>query len=518
MADKKDKLNSEAPQNEIADEMEELAKVFKEELEKAKAEAKEKSFDIDSLEVDGYNPREVSVSKKEKDKKKKKDEKPELCEYCNQKPQEPGSKYCAECEELLEKYPLDYKGIIAAVAVICIAVAAVFCFAVNVPIFSAMMQGDKAADEGKLYTAMAKYDEAVQYVNNLGSNKSYINLYAKRAVVNYNMVNMNSAITEIDENIPESVLKLPTFKKLNDILDETERMQASAIIIQEHLSSYPEVIDEENYNAIIKELDSLVGKKIYITKDGKYHDETQKDFKPDGSETVYICDEGWIYMYKYAAAQSANKDEKIIASFLQKCADSSDYLNTLAGGLLATTYAGIGEYDKAEALAKKLHEKNQESIEYQMILSAVYRYRDKDYKKAIAICDEGEAVLQKLPNSEYYLVKYGYMVQLQKTLSLIMLDENDSAYDEITEVYWILYNSNMLTAQVRDLYAMLAIETGDEETYKALEEEIKSAREDLILTGQEASEEIDFGQDVKDLQDGKLTLKEIAASGRYDLV
>ncbi len=501
MDDNKEKVTPETPEEAIKDEMEELAKVFKEELEKAKAEAENESEDVERLEVDGYNPREVSVEEKAE-----KAEEKELCVYCGEKEAEKNG-YCVECEKLLTKYPYDYRGIIAVIATICITVAAIFCFAVNVPIFASMVEGDRAANDGQLYTAMNKYDSAVKYVTNSGSEKTYINLFAKRAVINFKMVNMNSAITEIDENIPESALKLLTFKKLNDILDETERMQASAMVAQQHIAKYPSEITKDVYEEIIKELDSLSGKKIYI-KDSVYHDETETDYTPDGTETVIICDDGWLNMYKYAAAQEVGAEPEVIAGYLQVCADSSEYMKTLVGSLLATTYAGMGEYEKAEELANELREINSEASDSYMVMAVIQRYRDKNYDMAVATCDKGLKVLDEVAEGGVYVIQYGYMLQIQKALSLIMLEDYEYAYETITEAYDNLSMTNGLTVQIRDLYALLALENSDEETFKTLKDEIDAYGDSSIA----------FTDDVKDYQSGKITLKEIAESGRYDLI
>lgn len=507
MDENKEKLSGLSPEDteSIQDEMEELAKVFKEELDKAKSEAESLSEGLENLQIEGYNPQKVTFGEKPKAFTEKK-----LCEYCGERPagtdKDPDSSYCSECEHTLEEYPYDYKGVIAAIVTVCIAVAAIFCFALNVPIFSAMKQGDKAVNEGRLYSAMNKYDEAVRLAENSGSEKTYINLYAKRAITNFSMVNMNSAVTEIDENIPDFVLKLLTFKKLDNILDETERMQASAIIAQQHIANYPDVT-EENYGDMIADLDNLSGKKIYI-KGTEYHDETEKDFTPDGTETVYICDDGWLNMYKYAAAQELKKDPEIIAGFLQACADSSEYMKTLVGSLLASTYAGMGEYDKAKTIADELKAINNESAEWYMVESLLYRYRDNDYEKALNTCDAGLKMLSELPDGKNFVMRYGYMLQIQQALNYVMQDENDLAYQAVTEAYDNLSLTNGLTIPVRDLYAMLAHATGDKEAFEALELEIDAFGEEAYA----------FSKDVTDYTSGKVTLKEIAESGRYDII
>ena len=500
----------------IHEEMEELARVFKEELDKAKKEAENDLLEPEKLEVEGYNPQAVSVENKESLIFEE-----QLCEYCGEKPRgtekNPHSPYCERCESVLEKYPYDLTGIIIAFVTFCITIGAIVLFALNVPAFTAAKEGDKAVEEGRLYTALEKYSDAIvksnlkEYYGDQGQKttkeKTCYNLHAKSAMTYFKLVSMNSAITQIDENIPDFVLKLPAFKKLNDeVLEQSEIMQASALVAQQHLAKYPDVTTE-NYDKIINELENLVGKKVYI-KGSEYHDETEKDFTPDGTETVYICDEGWIRMYQYAAAQQVGKDQKTIAGYLQKCADTSDYMWTLVSSLLASTYAGTGEYEKAEEILAKMKENNIESSEWYMVQSLIYRYRDKDYDAAQKICDEGLEMLVNLPNGEFYLMQYGSMLQIQKTLNYIMQDEIKLAYDTVSATYEEATLSGGLTIQIRDLYAMLAYATGDTEVFEGLEKEIQLYGDDSIA----------FTSDVTDFKDGKLTLKEIAESGRYDLI
>ena len=79
MDENKEKLTGSSPDAEnIKDEMEELAKVFKEELDKAKKEAENEASGFENLEIDGYNPQTVSLGEK------KTISEDELCEYCGE--------------------------------------------------------------------------------------------------------------------------------------------------------------------------------------------------------------------------------------------------------------------------------------------------------------------------------------------------------------------------------------------------------------------------------------------------
>lgn len=507
MDENKEKLSGsdEETVDPIHEEMEELARVFKKELDKAREEAENKPSGFENLQVEGYNPQTVSRKEKKVDSDEEK-----LCEYCGEKPRgtekNPNSPYCERCESALEKYPYDYRGIIVAIITLCVTIGAIFLFAINVPVFSMAKQGDKAVEEGRLFTALNKYDNAIEYSENISKKSSCFNLHAKRVSVNYTLVKMDSAITEIDEDIPEKLLKLPTFKNLNVVLEESERMQASTIIVRQHLGDETN-ITWKNYDEIVNKLEGLVGKKIYI-KGTEYHYETEKDFTPDGTETVYTIDEGWIRMFQYYVAQQVGKDEKTLIYYLQKSSDSSAYMNRLVAPMLASSYVGIGEYEKAEEILANIKEFNVESAEWYMVESLLYRYRDKNYAAAQQSCDRGLKMLSGLPNGEGYVMQYGYMLQIQQVLNYIMQDEIDLAYDTMTDIYDNAFATGGLTIQMRDLYAVLAYSTGDTEVFEALEKEISSYGDDSIA----------FTSDVTDFKAGKITLKEIAESGRYDLV
>lgn len=502
----KDKLSGTEPENSASDykeEMEELARVFKEELDKAVKDAQEAAVmdDIDKIEVEGYDPKALS---RDGDKDEKKEE---LCECCGVRPRgtekDPDSPFCSECEGLLEKYPYDYKGIIGLIIAVGVALCAIVLFAINLPVFANMKQGDKALGDGRLYTALAKYERAFSAAD--GAEKDMYNLYAKRATAEYKILDMSSAITDIDENIPEAVRRLPSFGRIRAMFENITTMQVSTAAIQTHLNNVS-IITNENYGEVIDLLDSLSGKKIY-EKDGTVHDETDGSYTPDGTENEYVYDEGWLNIYKYSVAQYCEEDDSIIIPFLEKAAESSDYLDRLVSPLLASTYVGVGDYEKAAQLAEKIREHNAEGADYYMVTSMLYRYRDKDYQKGIDICVQGLDMLKNLANGDEIAAQMGYTLSMQKALNYIMLGDAASAYDAAKECFDYQNEAYNLTVQARDMYAILALANGDKDTFAMLEEEID-----------EYEDAIEFSSDVTDYKDGKVTLEELAQSGRYDLL
>lgn len=501
MDENKEKLTG-TPDDELKNEMEDLARIFKEELDKAVKDAETAAeADSTSLEVEGYDPRAVS-------RKAKKKEAVTLCEICGQRPcgteKNPDSPYCKDCEELLEKYPYDWKGVVAVIACVCIAVAAVFLFALDTPVFSTMKHGDEAYKNNQLYSARAEYDKALNFLEEEDYGKN-LSLHAKDALLNYDLLDRESALTTINTYFNDTLLKLPAYKDLGETEEKIASLQATASAIQTHLYNY-EAITDNNYQEVIDMLSSLSGKKIYVKND-MCHDELDEDYTPDGTERVYTYDEGWLYLYKYSVAVEAGKSEKEFVEFIEKAAEYES-LDTLVTPLLAATYVGIGEYEKAEELADKIRELNAESIDYHLIHILAYRYRDGNYKKAIAICDNGLDLLAGLDNATELLPSYGYILELQKSINYIMLEDYEKAYNAVKQCYEYQSQFGSIDIQIRDLYAMLALQTGDKATFESFEAEIAEA----------GSYATPFTDDVTAYREGKKTLQEIVMDGGYDLL
>lgn len=499
MSNKKN-LNNES--NDYRAEMEELARIFKEELDKTIEESESTETETE-YEVEGYK---VTMGEQKPVEEFSEDE---LCECCGEKARgtekNPDSPFCSDCEAILEKYPYDWKGATTAIVTLFVTLAAIICFIANVPIFSYTVEAEKAFNEGNLFTANQKFNKALEKIDK-EDDGAYLNIYEKRILLNYNLLDMDSVLNDTEAYFSDFAKKLPMYKDIAEIEEELMKMQASVLVIQDTLSQYTDISDK-NYDEIIGALDALSGKKIYV-KGSSYHLEGEEGFTPTGKEDIYVCSDAWIDMYKYSAAQYLEKDGKIIAGYLSDAAEKSDYVAALVNPLLAATYVGIGEYDKAEALLPGIKEANKENADYYMVESMLYRYRDKDYQKGIDTCVKGLNMLSKIPDSSDMVAQVGYVLSMQKTLNYIMLKDYKSAYASAKECYSYQSETYSVSLQVRDMYAMLAIETGDYDTFETLEEEIATYGESSA----------GFSQDVKDYKAGKVTLQELAMNGGYDLL
>ena len=161
MSDKK-KLDGNTPESEnYRDEMDELVRIFREELGKAQEEAEqEELLEEEILEVQGYDPKAVSLDSS----RKRESDYENLCDCCGERPRgtkkNPDSIFCEECEAILEKYPYDWKGLVTIILVLGVMIFGAINFAIDTPAFSHMKNGDKFLSEKKYYSAVTEYENA----------------------------------------------------------------------------------------------------------------------------------------------------------------------------------------------------------------------------------------------------------------------------------------------------------------------------------------------------------------------
>ncbi len=511
MSDKKEKN----PKSPYSDEMDELVRVFKEELDKAVAEA-EAEDTTEEYDVEGYNPKEVSRDKSKKKKAPSYSE-DELCECCGERPRgtekNPDSLYCEECEAILEKYPYDWKGLVAIVAMLGVVITAIICFAINMPIFANMQKGDRYAKENKLFSAMTYYDLAKTHstdnTETPSTTKAIPALYAKRIAVEYKLLYMDMVITEYEAYIPEGIRNFPQFKEATAAYNDIHQMMGSVSIIERVSNGYAS-IDDIDYDKAMAEYDALIGKTVY-EQNGNFFLEGDEGFVKDENTISFPISAQWINIYKYSMAVAKEKDEQELIKHLEAANKDSDYLQRFISPLLASTYIGVGEYAKAEPLIELVKTHNAEGVDYHMLTAMMYRCRDGEYQKGIDVCVEGLNMLSRLYDTN--LVAYiGHVLSMQKTLCFIMLKDYESAYNSAVECYSYSSETGTAISQAKDLYAILALATNRDDVYETLKAEIENLKE--------VSPEnvIDFSSDVSDYKAGKITLEEIVKSGRYDLI
>lgn len=516
------------PQNDgsVREEMEELARIFREELGKAREEAEkaenetEPATDIDGLnnsyEVEGY-----AVTTGEKSNTSPE----EMCECCGERPKgterDPNSPFCKECAAIMEKYPYDWKGIIMLLAALAVMFISLVTLIEIIPIFSSMYRGNEAVKDNKLYTALSYYSEAEQYIDNEIS-LEFKNLRRNETILFYRFGNdewveknfgnpaILCALTLIEDTYDGNNFHDRNISEIFNVITAT---RANILM----LGSYEdEIKSDSDYTKLIEKYESLIGKSIYITDTDNLDSSTVFDSldesrKPSGSETVVPYDEGWIRFYQYVIAESQNKTEDM-ALYLKKAADASTVYETYSDLFFARFCLNNKNYEQAETVIKRMGTKNSESVIYHALLSKLYRNRDKNYSAAKEVCLTG---LEKVAASykSYDLIAYaGSYLCIEKSLNFIMLKDYQSAYESAKEA--VSYQNEFYgstTPYARDLYAILALAVNDTEKYDELAKEVA---ENVEAYGKE----YDFSSYVYDYKDSKISLEEIVTSGHFDVI
>lgn len=515
------------PENEssVHDEMEELARIFREELGKAKEEAEkaeneadaEATTDIDALNS-GYEVEGYAVTTGEKVNTKPE----EMCECCGERPRgterDPNSPFCEECAAIMEKYPYDWKGILMLIAALAVMFVSMVTFIQIAPIFSSTYRGDKAVSDKKLYTALSYYSEAETYASENEISLDFKNLRKSEIILfnefgvdewvekNFGNASILCALTLIENTYDVNSIH---DKQIADIYKSLIGARASILM----LGTY-EGDENSKYEDIKATFESLVGKKIYISNllnmdATTVHDELDESYTPTGEETVVTYDEGWIRFYQYLLAESEKKTEDMAVALEKANSVSTDY-EIYTAPFLVQRYFDSGDYGKAEELIRRMGEKNSESVLYHELLSMLYRYRDKNYSAAKEVSVTGIEIMKSAYNGDDLIAYAGSSLSMQKTLNLIMLKDYEGAYSSAEEC--CSYQGEFYgytTNEARDLYAILALATNNTEKYDEIAKDVAS---NVELYGKE----YDFSSDVSDYKNNKISLEEIAMSGRYD--
>ena len=121
-------------------------------------------------------------------------------------------------------------------------------------------------------------------------------------------------------------------------------------------------------------------------------------------------------------------------------------------------------------------------------------------------------MLYSLTNGGEVYDQLGYILLMQASLNLVMQAESltgTQRTDKLDEAFQAANQAASLSslAEARDLHVILGLALNNTEPYDAISEEIEMYGDDAIP----------FSEDVANFKDGKITLSEIAMSGRYDL-
>lgn len=504
MDDQKEKKNAmpdAAPENEAAkaeeqaihDEMEDLAKVFQEELDRAKAEAAEVANTVPEepeILIQGLDdlpdPAEEIQAQEDEETEK------EPCACCGEHPagthNDPNSPYCETCDTGLRHYPFDFVNILLVLAVLCFVFYGGYVFADHTQVFSEVHKADTLARQNKLYSALDAYSTAANTMVNQHINGEMV--YKREILLAYRLGGIN-IMQDPAENIKSWEMSLPHFRSLRLALDDAEAFLATTDAANAILAPYDTTKAEDiPYDDLIAQLDALKDQTITTTEAASDTD-TESETTTAASGYTPKAEKysaAMLAFFKYQTALICEKDMETQLAFAEEIREYGPQYPWLYGAILGDLYARSGK--DVEPICQLLEAENAED-DTPALLRAIVKRMNGDYDGAIAICEE-KLEAQSSISSEFYR---------QEGLCYLAKGDYETAYSRVNEGF---QNTTYPSMQYCNTLALCAAAAGQTDAYDEIDELFQSS-------GYTISAE------VSGYKNGTVTLESILLEGDFDV-
>lgn len=478
----------------IHDEMEDLAKVFQEELDRAKAEAAEVANTVPEepeILIQGLDDLPNPAEEKAEDEEEE-GERP-LCACCEEHPagtrENPDSPYCETCDTGLRHYPFDFVNILLVLAVLVFTFYGCYVFAGHTQVFTEVHKADSLAKQNKLYSALDAYSTAANTMVNQHINGELV--YKREILVAYRLGGINM-MQEPAENIKFWEMALPHFRSLRLALDEAESFLATVDAANAILAPYDTAKAEDiPYDDLIAQLDALKDEAVTeTTTEGvtDLQEETTTTEAAGYTPKASKYNAAMLAFFKYQTALICEKDMATQLQFAEEIREYGEEYPWLYGAILGDLYARSGK--DVEPICKILEADNVED-DTPALLRAIAKRMNGDYDGAIALCEE-KLEAQSSLSSEFYR---------QEGLCYLLKGDYDTAYSQVNAGF---QNSTYPSMQYCNTLALCAAAAGQTDAYNEVDELFQSS-------GYTISTE------VANYKNGTATLESILLEGDYDV-
>ena len=358
------------PSQELNEELENIAELFRTELAKAKENAENEQDASDesadeSNQADEGEPTEADEI--------------ELCACCGEEPKPENGEYCEKCIENMRKCPLGFSSILIAVLVAVMACVSVVTFFQDVEGYAYSYEAKKNKADGFLNSALEKYDEGIAFFK---SKKVFPkNLYLESAeVVARTMSDGTSSMTDVSQRVAEGLSNsnpdLFIYKNSVALRDENMVLYGTMKTFYDVMNNaqYSDSGDS-SYDSVMAQIEALIGTELSVKSiDNK-------------TEKIFIADEGMLrfcqYMFAYTSGETkdAEKYLKMVYELKPDCVWLYAYE-------LAFTDLRNGNIEEAKELAAAIYENNKEESDSYCLNSAIARVSG-DLEGAIQFADKG---------------------------------------------------------------------------------------------------------------------------------
>lgn len=471
----------------LHDELEDLAKVFQEELDRAKAEARavaengteEPEILIQGLEDLSEHPAHTQSVTEESIPEE------ELCECCGEKrrgtAKNPNSAFCEECDVGLRHYPFDWVNVLLALAAICLVFFGGYVFAVHTEGFAAVCKADALQRENKMYSALDAYADAAAKLESQNINAE--NVYKREILLAASLGYVNG-IDEPAQNIQSWEMSLPHFFKVRRALLSGAEFTETVSAAEELLIPYQTLSsDQIPYDDLLAKLEAL---KTQAVPESAENGQTASKKGYQAKAKQYSVP--GVLFYQYYLALLCEKSPEVQIEFLEALRDTAPQEVWLYGQFLGELYAKTGR--DVEPVCKLIEEKNAEDGAPALIRVISMRMQEQ-YDEAIALC-ETQIEAGNENSSELYR---------QMGLCYLAKGENESAYTAVNNGF---QSSSRPSIQTCNTLALCALAAGQTDAFS----EVKELLENSGFT---------LSNEVTQYQSGTLTVEQILKEGDCDV-
>lgn len=471
----------------LHDELEDLAKVFQEELDRAKAEAREVAeHGVEEPEILIQGLEDLSEHPADRESVTEEavpDE--ELCECCGERRRgtlnNPHSAYCEECDAGLRHYPFDWLNVLIALAAICLVFVGGYVFATHTEGFTAVCKAEALRRENKMYSALDAYADALSV---LESNKINAENVYKREILTASSLGIIAGIEEPAQHIQGWEMALPHFYKVKRALQNGAEFSATVTAAEEILSPYKTMAPEKiPYDEALAQLEAL--KTAEVPADSANTKSASKKGYQAKAEKYSLPG---VLFYQYYLALLSNRDLETQLGFIEEIRKTAPEELWLYGQFLGDLYAKTGR--DVSSVCEQLEKANAEDGAPTLIRATALRVQ-KDYDGAVALCEEKIAEGSDVAGDLYRQIGICYLLK----------GDYDAAYTAVNDGF---QNSDSPSVQLCNTLALTALAAGRLDAYS----EIKSLLENSGFT---------LAGEVTQYQNGSLTLEQILTEGDFDV-
>ena len=461
----------------LRDELEDLARVFQEELDRAKEQAAKAQEEEAGMLIQSLDdlPDRPQAPDEEADAA---EEKP-LCACCGEHPagtkKDPDSPYCPACDEGLRHYPFDFLNILLALVLAAFVFYGGYRFADHTEVFTKAAQADRHAQQNELFSAADAYMEAQTA---LDDSRIGGELVAKRAILTTYKLGYMSNVLDFAENLRSWELQLPHLRAAKTAIDRAEQFLVSGDAAMEILSPYMSAAAADiPYDDVFAQLEAL---------------KTAEPAAPEALENGYVpqftgYNAGMITFYEYYLALISNQPLETQLALVEQIRELEPEETWIYATLLGELYAKTGR--DVEPICTLMQETNAEDDTPALLRVIALRTAGR-YDEAVAAAEDAIAAENEYASELYRQIGICYLLQ----------GDYAKAYEQVNEGF----QSTNPSVQLVNTLALCAAAAGETDAYN-------EAVEMLEGSGYAVS------ADVTDYRAGAVTLESIFTEGDLDV-